>query len=56
MVNKNNIKINEVYKPNNYIIAELYVKNKSKIRIINSFEECKNNFKFEFKPIDLRKL
>ena len=36
-------KIQELYKPNNYIIAEVYIKEKSKIRIINSFEEETRN-------------
>ena len=43
-INKKNInEINEVYKPDNYIIAELNVSKNSKIRIINSFEEKNKN-------------
>ena len=53
-LNKNDInKINEFNRSNNYIIAELNVEKNSKIRIINSFEQCKNNFRTQnFRPVD----
>ena len=52
--NKNDINIiNEVNRSNNYIIAELNVEKKSKIRIISSFEEFKKKYGMEnYKPID----
>ena len=53
-INKNDInEIKEVYKQNNYIIAELSVEENFKKRIINSFEKCKSIIRINnYKPSD----
>jgi len=51
-INKIN-EVNEYNKSNNYIIAELNAEKNSKIKIISSFEEFKNNFILKnYNPID----